>query len=181
MSERINTSEMGNEDLRSVRKILHKTQRQMADLLGVSVQSLARWESSEETLPPLTALIVQQLFADPDLLNRISLPEQKLPLRLWYYYYNIPCTLIEADERNRIVRVTNYTNRIVYRAFGKITEPTYEDFEEFLESRCFPRTRDKQKLMLEALGLPYYDPLAIIEKTGGRIAEDNFRVVVERL
>ena len=52
--------------------------------------------------------------------------------------------------------------------------PTYEEYEEFLESRCFPRTRDKMKILLEELNLPFYDPLMIIQKTKGEMAEDDF-------
>ena len=50
-------------------------------------------------------------------------------------------------------------------AFGVNQLPTYEEYEEFLESRCFPKTRDKIKLELKRLDLPFYDPLMIIEKT----------------
>ncbi len=40
--------------------------------------------------------------------------------------------------------------------------------KEFLESRCFPRTRDKMKLVLEDIGLPFfYDTFMIIEKDAG--------------
>lgn len=53
-------------------------------------------------------------------------------------------------------------------------EPTYEDYEVFLESRCFPKSRDKMKLILKDLDLPFYDPLMIIQKTEGRMAEDHF-------
>ena len=48
-----------------------------------------------------------------------------------------------------------------------------EDFEYFLESRCFPRGRDYMKDILRDMGLDSYDPLAIIEKTKGRMAEDK--------
>ena len=55
-----------------------------------------------------------------------------------------------------------------------------EDFKEFLESRCFPRTRDKMKLVLEDVGVPCYDPYLIIEKTEGRMAEDDFWLKIEK-
>ena len=66
------------------------------------------------------------------------------------------------------------------RAFGVREYPTYEDYEEFLESRCFPRTRDKMKRELKRLDLPFYDPLMIIEKTEGRMAEDDFWIKMEK-
>ena len=52
-------------------------------------------------------------------------------------------------------------------------------YEEFVEGRCFPRTRDKMKIMLDALELPFYEPIMIIRKTEGRMAEDDFWIKVE--
>lgn len=34
--------------------------------------------------------------------------------------------------------------------------------------------------ILKDLGLPFYDPIMIIEKTEGRMAEDNFWICIER-
>ena len=39
--------------------------------------------------------------------------------------------------------------------------------------RCMPRTRDRLRLVLEDIGVDSYDPMAIIEKTQGRMAEDG--------
>ena len=64
--------------------------------------------------------------------------------------------------------------------FGVNEDPDYNDYKEFLESRCFPRTRDKMKLVLEDMGLPFYDTFMIIEKTQGRMAEDNFWLKIEK-
>ena len=36
------------------------------------------------------------------------------------------------------------------------------------------------KLMLKELGLPFYDPLMIIGKTKGRMAEDDFSIEIKR-
>ena len=89
------------------------------------------------------------------------------------------CTIMDVDEMNRKVTIRNYIDNPLFRAFGRNTEPSYEEYEEFLESRCFPRTRDKMKLQLKALDLPFYDPVMIIEKTEGRMAEDDFWVRIE--
>lgn len=74
----------------------------------------------------------------------------------------------------------NYTNNIMFRAFGANNNPNYDDYEEFLKSRCFPETRDKIKIQLDALGIPFYDPMLIIGKTQGRMAEDDFWIMIER-
>ena len=90
----------------------------------------------------------------------------------------VPC--LDVDEILRTVTVHNYTEDPLYRAFGRNTEPTFEEYEEFLESRCFPRTRDKMKLQLKELDIPFYDPEMIIRKTEGRMAGDDFWVRMER-
>ena len=37
------------------------------------------------------------------------------------------------------------------------------------------------KLMLRELNLPFYDPFLIIQKTQGRMAEDDFRIEIVSL
>ena len=90
------------------------------------------------------------------------------------------CTVIDVNELKREVIVRNYTDHVIFRAFGVEEEPSYEQYLEFLESRCFPRSRDKMKLILKDLDLPFYDPFMIIEKTEGRMAEDDFWIRIER-
>ena len=99
---------------------------------------------------------------------------------IWYMYEQNVCTLIDVNERERKVKIKNYTDKIMFRAFGVMEEPDYNQYIEFLESRCFPESRDKMKLILKDLGLPFYDPIMIIEKTEGRMAEDNFWIRIER-
>jgi putative transcriptional regulator len=101
-------------------------------------------------------------------------------MRLYYMLGEEICTIIDVDERHRFVKIQNYTSDYMKKAFGNNEKPTYEDYEEFLESRCFPRTRDKMKIMLKELNLPFYEPIMIIEKTNGRMAEDNFWIKIER-
>lgn len=87
---------------------------------------------------------------------------------------------IDVDERARQVAVYNFTAKPMFQAFGRAGQPDFAQYEEFLESRCFPRSRDKLKLKLKELDLPFYDPLMIIEKTEGRMAEDDFWIRIER-
>lgn len=82
------------------------------------------------------------------------------------------CTEILIDFTEQKIAIQNETDNLLHRAFGIKAKPTWEDFEEFLESRCFPRTREGISLILEDLELDFYDPLSIIEKTQGRMAED---------
>ncbi len=101
-------------------------------------------------------------------------------LRLSYMFRDELCTVIDVDEKSKNVEIINYTDHLLKRAFGILEKPTYEQYEEFLESRCFPRTRDKMKLMLREYDIPFYDPMLIIEKTEGRMAEDDFWIRIER-
>ena len=84
------------------------------------------------------------------------------------------------NEPERKVKVKNYTDKIMFRAFGVVETPDYDQYLEFLESRCFQSSRDKMKLILKDLDLPFYDPMMIIEKTEGRMAEDDFWIRIER-
>ena len=90
-----------------------------------------------------------------------------------FYDRKILCTKIIADFTDETLSVENTTENIVKTAFGKNEAPTWEDFQNFLEERCVPRSRSGIREYLEAIGVEEYDPLEIIKKTEGRMAEDN--------
>ena len=94
-------------------------------------------------------------------------------MRMLYMHQDEVCTVIDVDFLHKKVYVFNKTKDVLHRAFGVVEEPTWEQFEEFLESRCFPRSRAHLKFILQDLELDSYEPLAIIEKTKGRMAEDH--------
>lgn len=121
-------------------------------------------------------------ISDPRLIDQVRIPDRDpaYPLRMYYKYLDQICTVIDVDERYRRVRIKNFVPDLQFRAFGRTESPTFEEYEAFLESRCFPRERDKMKLMLNELGLPFYDPMLIIGKTKGRMAEDDFSIEIER-
>lgn len=167
-------------DLKRVRKTLQLTQKKFAEIAGVSKATVERWETKEEKITGPIVLLLQMLEQYPDYISEIRIPEKEYGLRMWYMHENKTCTLIDVDELRRKVKIKNYTDHIMFRAFGSLEEPTYQDYEAFLESRCFPRTRDKMKLVLNDLGLPFYDPFMIIQKTEGRMAEDHFWIRIER-
>lgn len=163
--------------LKAKRKTLGLTQKELAALLGVSKPTVERWEVSTA---PITGPVVLALeLLSPALLEGCRVPEKTLPLRLWYFYREQVCTLIDVDEQARQVRIRNYTESRQFRAFGANDAPSFEEYETFLKSRCFPEERDGMKLILRDLGLPFYDPLMIIQKTEGRMAEDDFWIKVE--
>lgn len=86
---------------------------------------------------------------------------------------------IEADLIKGKIKVTNYTDKYMMLPFGLNENPNRQDFEDFLEDRCFPKERFNCKQLLEDLDLDFYDPLAIIEKTHGRQFEDYMWIKFE--
>lgn len=168
------------ENIKKIRKQLGLTQKEFAGLVNTSVPTIERWETSDKEITGPIVLALMLLAEKNDLVEELLIPEKKYPLRMWYMYEEKVCTLIEADENNRKVFIKNYTDRIMFRAFGKVEKPNYEQYLEWLESRCFPKERDKMKLVLREYNLPFYDPMMIIEKTEGRMAEDKFWIRIER-
>lgn len=103
----------------------------------------------------------------------LALSKNHQLLEMRYYSGNTLCTRICADQTSREVFAENSTDQLVKTAFGTNELPTWEDFESFLEERCVPRERAGLREYLEALGLEEYDPLDIVRKTQGRMAEDD--------
>lgn len=166
------------EQMKKKRKAFGLTQKEFAELIGVSRPTVERWETSDKGI---TGPVVQLLqLMTSEYINSIKIPQKTFPIRLWYMYKDDVCTLIDVDDRRQLVQIKNYTKNKQFRAFGVNEEPEYEDYQEFLRSRCFAESRDKMKLILRDLNLPFYDPFLIIERTEGRMAEDDFWIKVER-
>lgn len=167
-------------EIKNIRKVLGLTQKEFAVMLNCSTPTIERWERSDGHITGPVVLLIKMLEKHPEYVDEIKIPDREFPLRLYYMHNQTVCTIIDVDDLKRKVRIRNYTENLMFRAFGKIENPDYDMYMEFLESRCFPRTRDKMKLVLKDLGLPFYDPFLIIEKTKGRMAEDNFWLKIER-
>ena len=168
------------EEIKRVRHSVGLTQKEFAMLINSSKSTVERWEASSEPITGNIVLLLKLLERTPEYVEEIRIPDKVYPLRLWYMHEQTVCTLIDVDEIRRCIRIKNYTDNIMFRAFGKEENPDYDSYLEFLESRCFPEGRDKMKLILDDLGLPFYDPFLIIEKTEGRMAEDAFWIKIER-
>jgi len=100
---------------------------------------------------------------------------------LRFYDNDILCSTIFADFTGQTVMVENQVVPSVKTAFGNNLLPTWADFQDFLAERCVPRQRAGLREYLETLGLEEYNPLSIIEKTGGRMAEDQQWLTIEVL
>ena len=168
------------EDIKRVRKGLKLTQRDFAVLINTSKPTVERWERSKDTITGPICLLIEMLERHPEYVEETKLPPKAMPIRLWYMHKQTICTIIDVNEMTREVKIYNYAENVMFRAFGVEEQPDYQMYQEFLESRCFPKSRDKMKLILKDLDLPFYDPFMIIEKTEGRMAEDDFWIKIER-
>lgn len=91
------------------------------------------------------------------------------------------CSIICADFTDETLKVQNYTDDIVKTAFGNNKLPTWEEFMDFLEERCIPKERSGVREYLEAIGVAEYNPLEIIRKTKGKMAEDKQWIDIEEI
>ena len=169
-----------SDDIKRVRKTLGMTQKEFAAFTCSSVRAVENWESKDGKITGPIVTLIEILLRKPDIVDKFVLPPNKFKLRIFYLYKSTVCTVIDVDEMERLIEVHDYVDKPFYRAFGVNISPTYEDYEEFLESRCFPRERDKLKIELKRLDIPFYDPIMIIEKTQGRMEEDDFWIRIER-
>ena len=92
---------------------------------------------------------------------------------LRFYEADKLCTAIYADFTDETLIAENYIDDPVKTAFGNNTLPDWADLQAFLQERCIPKERAGLREYLETLSLVEYDPLEIIQKTGGRMAEDK--------
>ena len=99
-------------------------------------------------------------------------------VRITVYENDTLLSVITADYTNKCVWTSDHTDDILRKPFGN-SLPTWEVYEDYLESRCMPRTRAGLKDYLDQIGVYEYEPLEIIRKTGGRMAEDYIRLEVD--
>jgi putative transcriptional regulator len=166
-------------DIKNIREILSMTQKEFADFANCSVRTVENWESKSEKITGPVVTLIEILLRKPEYAKKLALPKDRLKVRLYYMFRDMVCTIIDVDELSQEVIIHNYIDDPIYRAFGVNTEPDFEDYREFLESRCFPRTRDKIEFELKRLDIPFYEPMMIIRKTQGRMAGDDFWIRIE--
>lgn len=77
--------------------------------------------------------------------------------------------IISADRRK--VEYYRYSDIPIETPFG-FDEPTIEQVNDFLKSRCVPERRSQLPDYLDFLGLSEFNPYEIIRKTHGVMFED---------
>lgn len=127
-----------------------------------------------------TAVTLSRCLSGPEFAEQqLARGHQVRVLRL--YEGEELCSTIYADFTQQAVVVENQPVSHIKTAFGNNLFPDWEEFQDFLAERCISRQRAGLREYLEAFGLDEYDPLAIIEKTGGRMAEDQQWLSIEVL
>ncbi len=102
-------------------------------------------------------------------------------IRLDYYNFDVLQTTIAADYTEKKVRIKNHTDDIIHLAFGANKRPAWQAYQLFLEERCIPKKRAGLNEYLDTIGVDKYEPLEIIKKTKGRMAEDHQWIEVSEL
>lgn len=171
---------VNSNDIKAIRKKLKLTQQEFANLVKVSKKTIEKWEYANQDISGPIVCLLKIINNYPQIIEQLKIPEKKYPIRIKYMFKNELCTIIDVNEIDRKIEVYNFTTHVLMKAFGVNENPNYQEYEDFLESRCFPRERDKMKLILKELDIPFYDPIMIIEKTKGRMAEDDFWIEIER-
>ena len=69
--------------------------------------------------------------------------EAKKSSRIVYVYMDRkkPATLLDIYPAINRLEIWNFTDDLISRAFGSREKPSWQEYEQFLEDRCMPRTR----------------------------------------
>ena len=136
--------------------------------MGISKEDRVElsFDGEKITIQPLAS-------TDPEVFRRNA--EQKGHRLKEYRYYDgdTLCTVILADFTAQQVCIENKIDDVLDTAFGVNEMPSWDDFLAFLADRCIPKTRKGLEHYLDAVGVPEYDPVQLVEKTQGRMAEDH--------
>ena len=166
------------EELKKIAQSIHAKnirnagrKRRLSDL---DIEAIKKQLANGETM----AHLAEQYGTSRQVIARsINRPcDRQFPMQIRYMYGNKICTIIYINFLDQVIEIENRTDDMIRRAFGVKENPTWEDFEIFLEDRCFPKTRCGMKEILKELNLDSYDPLQIVEKTQGRMVDDNMHM-----
>lgn len=91
------------------------------------------------------------------------------------------CSSVCADFTDKTVKHENYVTDCIKTPFGNNKTPSFTDFENYLKERCIPESRSGIREYLDVLNIDFFEPLQIIKKTNGVMAEDNIHLETEEL
>lgn len=94
-------------------------------------------------------------------------------VRLLYMSKDKVMTVIDVNDKEEKIKIKNFTDKIFFRAFGINENPSWNNYQEFLEDRCVPRTRYNIDEILKDMGMTEYNSFEFIKRTQGRMADDK--------
>lgn len=100
---------------------------------------------------------------------------------IYFYDKEKLCTRIAANYTQQTVMVENTISDPLKTAFGNNLNPSWAEYQMFLEERCISKQRAGLREYLDANKLLIYDPLVIVQKTNGRMAEDHHWLRIEEV
>ena len=106
-------------EIKRIRNLLKLTQKEFAILINCSKSTIERWESSDEKITGPIVFLLRMLEQNPEYVEEIHIPEKTYPMRLGYMHQNTVCTIIDVDELRQRIRITNYVQNVLFRAFGR--------------------------------------------------------------
>ena len=127
-----------------------------------------------------TSIIITRKLSFSEFLEVSHHAEHEM-LLLSCYSGDTLCARIAADETEKTVCIENLATDCLKLPFGNKQNPSWADYQRFLEDRCIPKTRAGLQEYLEAIGVGSYEPLEIIRRTHGRMAEDDLWLTVEEV
>lgn len=108
-------------------------------------------------------------------------PDNTFTHKITYLLGHKPMTIIYVDFIDKKIAIQNRTNNIYDRAFGKVLNPDWNQFEIFIRERVISEERIDLDLVLESINVDYYDPFLIISKTKGKMEGDKYWMRIKKI
>jgi hypothetical protein len=108
-------------------------------------------------------------------------PDKSFTHKITYMLGHKPMTIIYVDFLDKKIQIQNRTDNIYDRAFGKVINPNWKQFEIFINDRVIPKERIDLDKALKIIGVDHYDPFLIINKTKGRMEGDRYWMRIKKI
>ena len=159
-------SRVSASDVRCLRQNLGLKTSEFAALCGVNVKTIERWENGESNVTGTSAVLITLLMRKPELARELLIKKQPFDLRIKVLKENQLICVIDVNEIDRIVEVTNLISDVGLLPFEGETRPSYERYDSFIRSLC---NLNKGRGVLT-------NPILELAKTGGN---DKYRIIIE--
>ena len=116
------------DDLKRIRKLLNMTQKEFAMLIGCSKPTVERWERSSEQIRGPICLLLKLIEQDVQSVLKLRVPKKDTPIRLWYMYNQMVCTIIDVNELKAFCSRHSVCNSVL-TVLGR-TQPSTEFIEQ---------------------------------------------------